>query len=518
MTGLDDAIAVTKASYVDKLLSRGFERVTPDDIKEVIGVDIHAMYDIWPYDDIDDEIRERLKVRATQAAAQISFVGQIKTRSGSQTVIIWLLDGFPFSPPLAFPRSDFPRSWHRNRDGTACLYPGDERGGLPWLDLDEFFSLLRNWFEESESGWTGDFPLLDIEAYIPQSSSENRLVIYGDLSRLNWVKFQVHSRTIRLDGPGRCPAESLGLPSATRYGYVVDIGEPEAPPRDWDDLTILLGRRAASIKRAIRGNQIDILAVQYRRGDFCGVLLLEVKPEAVGKGIKVASLRGASSSIESVMLRAGEFAPQLNSKRVLVIGAGAVGSHVADSLARAGVGTLAVMDLDDVKPGNLVRHIATDRHVGWSKPTAVRDVIESRLFNVTQVEAIEAYLLVPDRASEAIRIYDLVVDATANGSVTAMLHHAAIAERRHVVSVCLKENGAVARVDVLPPLEGEPLPEPAPSLPGTIPVGYEAGCYSAVSLTPHAAVAEAAALATRYTLRLLLGLPVDPAGVQRDYR
>jgi len=196
VTSLDDAVAVTKASYVDQLLSRGFNRATPDDLVEVLGIDIQAQYDAWPYNDIDDELRQELKKKIAEAAAEIWFVGHIETRSGSQTVIIGLIEGFPFSPPAAFPRSDFPRSWHRDRNGTACLYPVDERGGLPWLELDEFLSLLRRWFEESEGGWTGDFPLLDIEAYIPQSLSETRLVIYGELNRLRWVRFQVLGRTI----------------------------------------------------------------------------------------------------------------------------------------------------------------------------------------------------------------------------------------------------------------------------------------------------------------------------------
>ncbi len=496
----------------------GFRRASPDDIKSILDVDVLAKYDSWPYDDIDDELRAELKANIADLFAKSWLVGSINSGSQSHSIIVELSDGFPFSPPTVYAKFDFPRSWHRNRDGSLCLYPLNDRGGLPWLDTGSFVDLLERWFKESEHGWQGDFPLLDIEAYIPQAATERRLVLYGDLDRLKWVKFQVNSRTIRLEGAGRRDPGALSLPSTTRFGYVVDIGEPVAPPRDWNDLAQAIGRRASAVKRSILAGEISIILVRYQRDVHAGVLVLEVAPEASSHGVTLSSLRGASTDIRSAMLRGGEFVAQLASKRVLVVGAGAVGSHIADSLARAGVGYLAVMDFDDVKPGNLVRHMVSDKYIGWSKASAVRDVLVTRHFNVTDVEAIEAILMLPEHATEALRGYDLVIDATANGSVTALLHHAAISEGRHIVSACLKENGAIARVDILPPLLGEPLAEPTPSTPGSVAVGYEAGCDSAVSLTPHAAVSEAAALAVRLGIGLLLGHDVQPAGIERDYR
>lgn len=60
----------------------------------------------------------------------------------------------------------------------------------------------------------------------------------------------------------------------------------------------------------------------------------------------------------------------LSSKRVLLIGAGAVGSVIADQLARAGVGALTVIDHDVLEPGNLVRHASNLAFVGAHKSDA----------------------------------------------------------------------------------------------------------------------------------------------------
>ena len=59
---------------------------------------------------------------------------------------------------------------------------------------------------------------------------------------------------------------------------------------------------------------------------------------------------------------------KLADARVLVIGAGGLGSHVIPALAAAGVGTIGIVDDDVVEPSNLPRqtiHRAED--VGRSK-------------------------------------------------------------------------------------------------------------------------------------------------------
>jgi len=65
---------------------------------------------------------------------------------------------------------------------------------------------------------------------------------------------------------------------------------------------------------------------------------------------------------------------RLESTAVGLVGAGGLGSMVAEQLARLGIGELVIIDPDDVEESNLSRIVGVfDHHVGESKVTAVRE-------------------------------------------------------------------------------------------------------------------------------------------------
>ncbi len=68
----------------------------------------------------------------------------------------------------------------------------------------------------------------------------------------------------------------------------------------------------------------------------------------------------------------------LSKKRVIVFGAGGVGSYVLEALARSGIGEITVVDSDKVSESNLNRQlIATRDTIGLDKVDAVRDRLMS---------------------------------------------------------------------------------------------------------------------------------------------
>jgi hypothetical protein len=114
-----------------------------------------------------------------------------------------------------------------------------------------------------------------------------------------------------------------------------------------------------------------------------------------------------------------------------------------------------------------------------------------------------------DDALDLLVSYDVVVDATADSTATAVLTATANAGAGQLLSACVLADGYAARVDRTPVREGEQ-PLPPPVLPPPSGAVYETGCGSPVSTTPPAAVWEAAAIATRHAIGLLL----DPAAVE----
>ncbi len=103
----------------------------------------------------------------------------------------------------------------------------------------------------------------------------------------------------------------------------------------------------------------------------------------------------------------------LKASRVLLVGAGGLGSPVALYLAAAGVGTLGLVDFDAVDLSNLQRQILHgSAAVGSSKIDSARDRLRDINPNV-EVETYETRFA-SGNALEIARGYDLIVDGTDN--------------------------------------------------------------------------------------------------------
>ena len=103
----------------------------------------------------------------------------------------------------------------------------------------------------------------------------------------------------------------------------------------------------------------------------------------------------------------------LKAARVLVVGAGGLGSPVSLYLAAAGVGTLGLVDFDTVDVSNLQRQVLHGTSdVGRSKLASARDRIAEVNPHVT-VETHDSRLT-SRNALEILRAYDVIVDGTDN--------------------------------------------------------------------------------------------------------
>ncbi|MDI6629214.1 MAG: adenylyltransferase/sulfurtransferase MoeZ [Rhodococcus sp. (in: high G+C Gram-positive bacteria)] len=115
---------------------------------------------------------------------------------------------------------------------------------------------------------------------------------------------------------------------------------------------------------------------------------------------------------------------RLRNARVLVVGAGGLGSPALLYLAAAGVGTLGIVEFDDVELSNLQRQIIHGRSdVGRPKADSARDSI-LELNDGVEV-TLHRVRLDSSNALELFRQYDLVLDGTDNFATRYLVNDAA---------------------------------------------------------------------------------------------
>ena len=189
---------------------------------------------------------------------------------------------------------------------------------------------------------------------------------------------------------------------------------------------------------------------------------------------------------------------KLLNSRVLLIGAGGLGSPAALYLAAAGVGTIGIVDSDVVDDSNLQRQIAHSlSRVGQPKTASMRQAIEELNPDVKVIEHNER--LVAENVLGIIGDYDLIVDGADNFPTRYLLNDASLLARKPVV------HGSIFRFEgqltVFKPYEGPCyrclFPEPPP--PEMAPSCAEAGVLGVLP-------GIVGTLQTAEALKLLLGI------------
>lgn len=178
---------------------------------------------------------------------------------------------------------------------------------------------------------------------------------------------------------------------------------------------------------------------------------------------------------------------KLKAARVLVIGAGGLGSPVLMYLAAAGVGTLGVIDDDTVALSNLQRQILhrSDR-IGVPKTRSTGETVAAINPHVT-LRGHETRLTA-DNAMDVIGDYDIVADGCDNFATRFLVNDACYFARVPLVSAAVGQfDGQISTYRAFETdADGTPrpnyrclLPEAPP--PGTVPTCEEAGIIGALT-------------------------------------
>ena len=200
---------------------------------------------------------------------------------------------------------------------------------------------------------------------------------------------------------------------------------------------------------------------------------------------------------------------KLLDSRVLLIGAGGLGSPAAYYLAAAGVGTIGIIDADVVDDSNLQRQILHNtKRIGQYKADSARETIEALNPDVKVITHIER--LDETNVARIIADYDVILDGTDNFPTRYLLNDAALIANKPVV------HGSVFRFEgqltVFKPYEGPcyrclyPEPPPAALAPSCAEAGVLGVLPGVIGL-----------LQATETIKLLLGIGDPLVGRMMTY-
>ena len=426
--------------------------------------------------------------------------------------------GWPYRPPRVFVQGLDTN--HSTLDGFVCLWRDGELSG-EWETVDGLFSRVEDWCRRAKGGWQDDD--LPFDAYLnfklkwPLMATfdfESLRTSIGSWGDINGVLTNPNLLSIR-PGPATGPRELRGI--------WFRVGQLQAPPpRNLSELPRHLKRsqrkgleRALSQRREPRGPQViggvDIILFAWQRQERTDLLAMAC--EGVGDKVEAAALVAEPNDERTLRLRAGPDAEVLKGRSAVLFGAGALGGHVAVTLAESGVDSLRIVDGDLLSPGNVVRHVAGHDQVGGPKVNAVEAAIRNHA-PWTKVESIRPAInpYGSQEIAQLIENVDVVIDATGNDAFVHPVARVAEGLGKPLISGALFRGGFIGRVQrkaletdssILDRPESSDYPVVPP---GDSKVDFaepDLGCSAAVNNAPPASVLACASLIAQAAIDVL---------------
>ena len=404
----------------------------------------------------------------------LSFEGVPRSSDGiplrqRERFCVLLLFDYPFRHPHVFvPHQRWAHWPHVQWTKHLCLYQAPDTEWNPSDGMFGFIERLYLWVKRAAVNQLDAIgaPLHPPVAYV-ENSSTPLVVPYADTPAVNdepWIGFGcVRDRSEdRIDVTGWCSldetppgglvAAAILLPKTASFEFPSKVRDLlamlEAQDVSQSALIAALGRAAT-----INGKDTRLLVLigtpargVRGSGEYQQNLVAWLLEPTIANGLRLAlkqfspagELREIGRECERLVLEWSEVAevywcrlrearPEVTVRRdeesplgwfrnksVVVWGCGAIGGHVAEALARAGVSKLSLWDKGTVTPGVLVRQPFDDSDIGKNKAVATRD----RLLRMDPGLAVEAtagdLLGIPiDQAGWSDDV-DMVINATAS--------------------------------------------------------------------------------------------------------
>lgn len=191
---------------------------------------------------------------------------------------------------------------------------------------------------------------------------------------------------------------------------------------------------------------------------------------------------------------------KIRNARVCIVGCGALGSFQAEALARAGVGSLRLIDRDTIDSSNLQRQwLYTEHDAKLELPKAA--AARNRLAEINSEVPVEAMAVdfTPENATELVEGQHLILDGTDNFETRFLINDISVAEGiPWIYGAAVGSYGAAMPID----------PTRGPCFRCIYPDGPQ-GSHPTCELNGviASATASVAALQTAMALRMIVGWP-----------
>ncbi len=445
--------------------------------------------------------------------------------TAARTMLIRIRHGWPFVHPQAVVKGI--SGEHTGAGGIICLWAEDDQS-CEWLRYEGLTKRAAEWCDKARNGFTQIDEGLD--AYLGFEFSDDVLVTF-DLARLVEGVSQ-DGKHQRVHGVQRNPkllelhhgnGSAGSLPGRLFYRASLP-----APPRTLGEFESALDPKQLARFRRDTGRSpndlespIQLAVLAWRHGGQPDMQVFRVSQ--TDGGMRLTCLHLAPNDNATLLRRAGLDASELLRRRVVVFGLGAVGSQVALLLAESGVGHMHLVDVDVLRPGNVVRHLGGPRDIGIPKVLIAELEINGHA-PWTTVTTTPTNLVGPDNINTVISARDLVVDTTGRWAFQQLVSRSAAQSNIPLISAALYRGGSIGRVrrqGAGDRLIWERIDPEYPTIPPDQvdrDFTLETGCSAPVSNAPPSSVAALAAAVVQITVDALMGRGDYPEEVVDVYR
>lgn len=302
---------------------------------------------------------------------------------------------------------------HVSYNGVVCIDDGQGLSLDPSRHADivahtvlKAFYLLENSAADATTGYVEFFN--ELEGYwlhLPGSLRSRAYFEVDGTSRM--VKGFVNSKTGKskwyfVERDADLPWEVHSNKLAGQRALYVHVDSLALPPVRPDMLTASF---IEDVHQRLSPDQLKLWGELFgpsKNGPKRLALLVSVPRQAGGRslvGIAFGAHRGIVDGkapvtpltmrrhTPSYMRERGGASLDLLGKHVVVLGAGAIGCVVVDTLAAAGVGKITIVDHDEYSEDNVFRHLLQPLYIDIGKPTGLQLALERRYpgLNITPV-------------------------------------------------------------------------------------------------------------------------------------